>query len=162
MGYVIIWVQVEGVRGYDEDHMALVEPNPTTIGSSVLVILCTPTINRIINVIKESKIDELSTSLNRSRIAQLLACCQAELSIKSDSTALPKVDTTKLNEAVKTTKREEIDVYSSKIIHGQMKTLLLESNMHVMTQTLRGGNGTHLPHRLSVVTTYTKVTTGSK
>ena len=43
-----------------------------------------------------------------------------------------------------------------------MKTLLLGSNMHVMTQTLRGGNGPHLPHGLSVVNMYTKVTTGSK
>ena len=43
-----------------------------------------------------------------------------------------------------------------------MKTLLLGSNMRVMTQTLRGGNGPHLPHRLSVVHMYTKVTTGSK
>ena len=34
--------------------------------------------------------------------------------------------------------------------------------MHVMTQTLRGGNGPHLPHGLIVVNTYTEVTTGSK
>ena len=31
-----------------------------------------------------------------------------------------------------------------------------------MTQTLRGGDGPHLPHGLSVVNTYTEVTTGSK
>ena len=31
-----------------------------------------------------------------------------------------------------------------------------------MTQTPRGGDGPLLPHRLSVVNTYTKVTTGSK
>ena len=71
-------------------------------------------------------------------------------------------DPTNLNEAVKTTKREEIDAFSSKIIHDQMKTMLLGSNMHVMTQTLRGGNGPHLPYGLSVVNTYTKGTTGSK
>ena len=47
-------------------------------------------------------------------------------------------DSINLNEVVKTTKSEEIDAFSSKIIHGQMKTLLLGSNMHVMTQTLRG------------------------
>ena len=89
--------------------------------------------------------------MNGSRIAWLLACSQAELSVKSDATAPPTGDPTNLNEVVKTTKREEIDTFSSKIIHGQMKTLLLGSNMHVMTQTLRGGNGPHLPHILSVV-----------
>ena len=61
------------------------------------------------------------------------------LSVKSDATAPPTVDPTNLTEAVKTTKREEIDTFLSKIIHSQMKTLLQGSNMHVMTQTLRGG-----------------------
>ena len=34
--------------------------------------------------------------------------------------------------------------------------------MHVMTQTLKGGDGLHFAHGLSVVNTYTEVTTGSK
>ena len=110
--YVIIRAQVEGVRGYDEDQVALVEPDSMTFGSWVPVILGTPTINRIINVIKEIEIDELSASLNGSRIAWLLACCWTELSIKSDTTAHPMVDPNNLNEAVMTTKREEIDTFT--------------------------------------------------
>ena len=74
LGYFIIRIQVEGVRGYNKDQVALVDPDSTTFVSHALVILGTPTINRIINVIKESEIDELSASLNGSRIAQLLAC----------------------------------------------------------------------------------------
>ena len=31
-----------------------------------------------------------------------------------------------------------------------------------MTQTLKGGDGPHLPHGLSVMNTYTEVTTGSR
>ena len=53
LGYVIIKVHVEGVRGYDEDQVSLVETDSTTFGSQVTVILGTPTINRIINVIKK-------------------------------------------------------------------------------------------------------------
>ena len=160
--YVIIRVQVEGVRGYDEDQVALVKPDSTTLGSQVPVILGTPTFNRIINVIKESKIDELSASLNGLSIAWLLAHHLVELSVKINATAPPTVVPTNLNEVVKTTKREEIDAFSSKIIHSQMKTLLLESDMHVMTQTLRGGKGPHLSHGLIMVNMYTKVPTGSK
>ena len=52
--------------------------------------------------------------------------------------------------------------FLSKIIHGQMKTMLLGNNMHVMTQCLRGGDGPHLPHSLSVVNTYTGVISGNK
>ena len=34
--------------------------------------------------------------------------------------------------------------------------------MHVMTQVLKGGDGPHLPHGLSLVNTYNKVISGSK
>ena len=33
LGYVIIRVQVEGVKGYNEDQVALVVPDQTTFGS---------------------------------------------------------------------------------------------------------------------------------
>ena len=120
LSYVIIRVQVEGVWGYD-DQVALVMPDSTVFGSWVLVTLGTLTMNWIINVIKESKIDELFTSLNGLRIAQLLACQWAELSVQSKVAADQAVDPTDLNRAVKMTKKEEIDVFSSIIIHGQTK-----------------------------------------
>ena len=69
-------------------------------------------------MIKESKIDELSASLNGSRISHLLACHKAELSVKSKAATNQTVDLTDLNEAVNTTKKEEIDAFSSKIVHG--------------------------------------------
>ena len=72
------------------------------------------------------------------------------------------MDLTDLNEAVKMMKMEEIDAFSSKIIHSQIKTMLLGNNMHVMIQTLKGVDGPHLPPSLSVVNTYTKVTTQSR
>ena len=65
---------MEGVWGYDEDQVALVILDSTGFGSQVPITLGTHTINWIINMIKESEIDELSDSLNGSRIAQLLAC----------------------------------------------------------------------------------------
>ena len=125
------------------------------------VTLGTPTINCIISVIKESEIDGLVAFLNGSRIAQLLACHLVELLVQNEAAANQTVDLTNLNEAVKTTKKE-IDAFSSKIIHCQMKTMLLGNNMHVMTQSLKGVDGPHLPHSLSVVNMYTEVTSGSK
>ena len=60
------------------------------------------------------------------------------------------------------TKKEGADAFSSKVIHGQMKTLLLGHSMHVMTQSLKGDDGPHLHHGLSVVNIYTQVISGSK
>ena len=69
---------------------------------------------------------------------------------------------TDLNEAVKMTKKERIDAFSSKIIHAQTRGMFLGSNMHVMTQALKEGIGSHSPHGLSIINTYTKMSTGSK
>ena len=91
-----------------------------------------------------------------------MACQQAGLSIQRETVANQTVDLTDLNEAVKITKEEEVDAFWSKIIHSWMKTLLLGNNMHIMTQCLKGGDGPHLPHGLSVVNTYTEVISGSK
>ena len=54
---------------------------------------------------KESEIDELSVSLNGSRIAQVLACWQAGLSIQRETVTNQTVDPAYLNNVVKTTKK---------------------------------------------------------
>ena len=100
MGYVIIRVQVEGLKGYNEDQVALVVLDLTAFASRVLVTLGACTINQIMNVIKESKIDELSVSLNGLRISHLLAGCQVELSLKNNTTSSPTPDPTDLNKVV--------------------------------------------------------------
>ena len=162
LGYIIKRAQVKGVQGYNEDQVALAISDPTDFGCRVPVTLDKPTINPIINVIKESKMDELSVSLNGSRMSHLLASHQAELSVESTEAANQTMDLTDLNEAVKTMRKEEIDAFSSKIIHAWMKTMFLGSNMCVMMQTLKEDDGSCLPHGLSVMNTFTKITTGSK
>ena len=54
LGYVVIHVQVEGVPEYDEDKV--VDDN-TTFSWRVPVVLCTPTINRVVAVMKESNLN---------------------------------------------------------------------------------------------------------
>ena len=53
MGYVIVRAYVEGVKGYDEDQVALFIPDSTVFGSRVPVTLVTPTTNQIVNLLKE-------------------------------------------------------------------------------------------------------------
>ena len=160
LGYVR--VQVEGVKGYDKDQVALVILDSTAIGARGLVILGMPTINQIVNVIKESKIDELSVSLNGLRISCMLTGHWVELSLKNNATASPTTEPIDLNEAVKTTKWEEVEAFSSKIVHSHTKTVLLGSNIYIMTQAPRRGKEPCLPHGLSVANTYTEMTTGRR
>ena len=44
LGYVVIWVQVDRVWGYDEEQIALVISDPSNFTARVLVILWTLTI----------------------------------------------------------------------------------------------------------------------
>ena len=73
LGYIIIWVQVDGVQGYDEDQIALVIPViPSNFMARIPVILGTPTISRVINVMKEAEIDTLVMLWPNARVAHLL------------------------------------------------------------------------------------------
>ena len=45
-------VHVEGVKGYNEDQVALVIPDLTAFGMRIPVTLGTPTIYGIVNIIK--------------------------------------------------------------------------------------------------------------
>ena len=53
LGYVVIWIHVDGVQGYDEDQIALVIPDLSNFAAQIPVILGTPTISQVINVMKE-------------------------------------------------------------------------------------------------------------
>ena len=55
MGYVVIQVQVDGVQGYDEDQITLVILDLSNFMVRVPVILVTPTISRIMIMIKEKR-----------------------------------------------------------------------------------------------------------
>ena len=59
LGYIIIWVQVDGVQGYDKDQIVLVIPDLSTFVVRFPVTLGTPTISHIINVMKEKEMDVL-------------------------------------------------------------------------------------------------------
>ena len=45
LGYVVIWVQVDGVKGYDKDQIALVILDLSNFVAKIPVILGTPTIS---------------------------------------------------------------------------------------------------------------------
>ena len=59
LGYVVIQVQVDGVQGFDKDHIALVMLDLSNFVAQIPVILGTPTMGHIVYVMKETEIDAL-------------------------------------------------------------------------------------------------------
>ena len=160
IGYIIIQVQVDGVQGYDEDQIALVIPDLSNFMAWFPVILGTPMIGHIMNVIKESERDMLVTPWVNAWVAYLLAGCQAAAMVEDDKIATKVLDPTEYDEIV-TKDSEMIDAFSSKIIHARMKTALTIVRLNVMTQALQAGEGS-LPHDLAIQNAYTEMCNGSK
>ena len=73
LGYVVIWVQVDGDWGYDEDQIALIIPDHSNFAIRVPIILGTPTIGSVVNVMREAEMDALATLWANTRAAHLLA-----------------------------------------------------------------------------------------
>ena len=59
LGYIVIWVQVGRVQGYNKDQIALVIPALSNFAAQIPVISGTPTISQVVNVMKEAEIDAL-------------------------------------------------------------------------------------------------------
>ena len=73
LGYIVIWVQVEGVWDYDEDQIALVILDFSNFATRVPVILGIPTIGHVVNVMREAEMDALAMPWANARVAHLLA-----------------------------------------------------------------------------------------
>ena len=73
LGFVIVRLQVKEVEGYDEDIVFLVVPDESAFGKRVLLVIGTCTLARVINVIKESEMDKISTPWVTVHLAQLLS-----------------------------------------------------------------------------------------
>ena len=89
LGYIIVWLQVDGVQGYDEDQIALVVPDLSNFAEQIPIILGTPTIGPIINVMKEREIDALVMPWVNARVAHF--CQYVELQPQWWMTRLQKV-----------------------------------------------------------------------
>ena len=161
LGYIIIRVQVNGIGGYNEDQIVFIILDFSKFTSNVPVTLGILTIRRVINVIKESKLNALTTPWVNAQVAYLLADNRANMSFIDEKVTNWPLDPTNLNEIMKIKRSEKIKGFLSKVIHAQTKIMFMGCNLHVMTHRLCKGNKP-VPHGLAVQNTYTEMTFGSK
>ena len=74
LGYVIVQVQVDGVQGYDEDQIALVILDESKFAEWIPIILGTPTISHVVNVMKEREIDALVMTMGECQGGTSIIC----------------------------------------------------------------------------------------
>ena len=159
-GYIVIWVQVDGVWGYDEDQIALVIPDFSNFATRVPVILGMPTIVRVVNVMREVEIDALATTWANARAAHLLAVHRM-MPMEVEDDWEEKFDSKDDDSLMYTWKAETLEPFSSHIIPVKTKRVYLGEQINVMIQALQTGDGT-LPPGLTIQNTYTELRKGNK
>ena len=160
LGYVVIWVQVDGVWGYDEDQIALVIPDFSNFATRVPIILGTPTIGCVVNVMKEAEMDALAMSWANARAADLLAVHRM-MPMEVGDDWEEKFDSHDDDSLMYTQKAETLEPFSSHIIPVKTGKAYLGERINVMIQALQAKDGT-LPPGLTVQNTYTELRKGNK
>ena len=158
--YVRIWVQVDGVQGYDEDQIALVILDFSNFASRVPIILGMTTIGWVVNIMREVEMDALATPWANAKVAHLLAVCRMMPMEVGDSQE-GTFDTDDGDPLMYTQKAETLEPFSSHIIPVKTGKAYLGECINIMVQALWTQDGTLHPS-LTVQNTYTELRKGSK
>ena len=160
LGYVMIWVQVDGVQGYDEDQIALVIPDHSNFVAQMPVILGTPTIGQVVNVMKEVEVDALAMPWVNARVAHLLLVHRMTPVDVGDGQK-EEVGTNGYDQLMYTQNVETIEPFSSHVVPVRVGRAYLGEHINIMVQVLQTQDGS-LPQGLTVLNMYTELRQGSK
>ena len=159
VGFVMMKVKVPGVEGYDEDQIAIVMDNPGM--TEWQVILGTPTLYRVMEVIKESEISKLAVPWASSCVSWLMRDVVAKLgrAVVNDIANKP-IAPLHVDEVVRVASKCTVPPFGHKAIHGKVNLVLHSYKMNVMTHGLEKWSPS-LPLEIDVQTVYTTFADGS-
>ena len=160
LDYVVIWVQVDGVWGYDEDQIALVIPDFSNFVTRVPIILGTPTIGQVVNMMREAEMEALAMLWVNARAAHLLAVWRMT-PVEVGNGQEEGYDKDEDSPLMYTQKAETLETFSSHVIPVKTTKAYLGEHINVMVQALHAQDGT-LPPGLTVQNTYTELSKGSR
>ena len=158
-GFIMMNVQIPCVKGYNEDQIAIIMDNPGM--KDCPVILGTPTIFRVMEVIKESEISELAIPWASSRVSWLMRGVHARMSqLAVDDVANKSVAPLSVDEVVQVSHKCKVPPFGHKVIHGSMGLVPQGYRMNVMTHGLEKRLPL-LPLGIDVQSAYAMLATGS-
>ena len=160
LGYVVIQVQVDRVQGYDEDQIALVFPDLSNFVVQIPVILGTPTISQVINMMKEAEVDTLAMLWTNARVAHLLSVHRMMTTEEGDGSK-KELDPDGYDQLMYTQNAETIDPFSSQVVPVKSGRAHTGECINIIVQALQTKDGSLL-QGLTVQNTYTELRQGSK
>ena len=159
IGFVMMNVKVPGVTGYDEDQITIVMDD---LGMTEwLVILGTPTLYRVMEVIKESKISKLAVPWASSQVSWLMRDILAKLGqVVVNDIANKPIAPLHVDEVVRVASKCTVPPFGHKAIHGKVNLVLHGYKMNVMTHGLEKRSPS-VPLGIDVQTVYATLADGS-
>ena len=160
--FTLMMVQIEGMPHYNEQQVIFVLDDPSKFSARIPVILGTPTINRVIQTMKESEIQEAPLESQAARVAfkwtqgfQLRRKSLAERLKFPTNTSEDPLD---LDKKVLLTNKCTIPGFQSIIAHGRTQnTMMMGHWLNVMMQASYPDDKADLPNGLYVMRTYTEL-----
>ena len=157
--FIMMNVKVPCVQGYNEDQIAIVMDDPGM--SEWLVILGTPTLYCIMEVIKESEISKLAVPWASSQVSWLMRDVQAKLGqVVVNDVANKPISPLNVDEVVRVTSKCTVPPFGHKAIHGKVNLVLHGYKMNVMTHGLEKWSPA-LPLGIDVQKVYATLADGS-
>ena len=155
LGYVVIGVQVDRVQGYDKDQIALVIPDLSNFVAQIPVILGTPTISQVINVMKEAEIDALAMPWANARVAHLLLVCRMT-AVEVGDGIMEESSSDGYDQVMLIHNVETIEAFSSHVVPVKAGRAYTGECINIMVQALWTEDGS-LPQGLTVQKMYTEL-----
>ena len=119
LSYIIIQVQVDRIWGYDKDQIALIIPDFSNFAVRVPIILGTPTIGQVVNMMREAEMDALAMPWVNARAVHLLAIRRIT-PVKVGNVREEGYDTNQDGFVMYTQKVETLEPFSSHVIPMKM------------------------------------------
>ena len=158
-GFVIMNVRVPCVKGYNKDQITIVLEDPEM--KDCPVVLGTPTLFRVMEVIKESEISQLAMPWANSRLSWLMRGVHAKMSqLQVKDVANKPIAPLSVDEVVRVTSKCLVPPFGHKVIHGRVGLVLQGYKMNVMTHGLEKRSPL-LPLGLEMQSAYATLATGS-
>ena len=159
IGFVMMNIKVPCVQGYDEDQFAIVMDDLGMMDWPV--ILGTPTLYRVMEVIEESEISKLAMPWASCRVSWLMRDVQAKLGhVVVNDVANKPIAPLYVDEVVRVTSKCVVPPFGHKAIHGKINLVLHGYKMNVMTHGLEKRSPS-LPLGIDVQTVYATLADGS-
>ena len=167
LGFTLMRVQIEGMPHYDEHQVLFILDDPSTFSVRIPVILGTPTINRVVQTMKETEMHNAPMEWQMARVtyewAQGFQYRWASLGERLKFLTNTAEDPLDLDEKVLLTDKCAIPGFQSVVAHGRIQRMMMMGNrLNIMTQAPYPEDKADLPNGLYVMRTYTELKDGSQ